>query len=222
MISMNFIVKSLLAALVSLSTQAFASSTLVVPEDVQMLAVNMAKPVFKKGSDTQIELPDGTNQIVFKYQPQFEIKDNIKVAYSDVIIAKFESNNDTLNFQLPKFKSFREAQKEISPLTWTLVKQDGADVDLYEDVLVSNGVQIGRNYVEESKDYNIAGGAAAVVVSYVTVNQFQQPVNQQNVKAIVHSTNPNDSQMVDLLKTIYMKASPSERAAFEKWVDEQK
>lgn len=222
MISMNFIVKSLLAALVSLSTQAFASSTLVVPEDVQMLAVNMAKPEFKKGSDTQIELPDGTNQIVFKYQPQFEIKDNIKVAYSDVIIAKFESNNDTLNFQLPKFKSFREAQKEISPLTWTLVKQDGADVDLYEDVLVSNGVQIGRNYVEESKDYNIAGGAAAVVVSYVTVNQFQQPVNQQNVKAIVHSTNPNDSQMVDLLKTMYMKASPSERAAFEKWVDEQK
>ncbi|EKO3536562.1 DUF2057 family protein [Vibrio fluvialis] len=219
---MNFIVKSLLAALVSLSTQAFASSTLVVPEDVQMLAVNMAKPEFKKGSDTQIELPDGTNQIVFKYQPQFEIKDNIKVAYSDVIIAKFESNNDTLNFQLPKFKSFREAQKEISPLTWTLVKQDGADVDLYEDVLVSNGVQIGRNYVEESKDYNIAGGAAAVVVSYVTVNQFQQPVNQQNVKAIVHSTNPNDSQMVDLLKTMYMKASPSERAAFEKWVDEQK
>ncbi|EKO3406478.1 DUF2057 family protein [Vibrio fluvialis] len=219
---MNFIVKSLLAALVSLSTQAFASSTLVVPEDVQMLAVNMAKPEFKKGSDTQIELPDGTNQIVFKYQPQFEIKDNIKVAYSDVIIAKFESNNDTLNFQLPKFKSFREAQKEISPLTWTLVKQDGADVDLYEDVLVSNGVQIGRNYVEESKDYNIAGGAAAVVVSYVTVNQFQQPVNQQNVKAIVHSTNPNDSQMVDLLKTMYMKASPSERTAFEKWVDEQK
>ncbi|MFH6907889.1 DUF2057 family protein [Vibrio fluvialis] len=182
----------------------------------------MAKPEFKKGSDTQIELPDGTNQIVFKYQPQFEIKDNIKVAYSDVIIAKFESNNDTLNFQLPKFKSFREAQKEISPLTWTLVKQDGADVDLYEDVLVSNGVQIGRNYVEESKDYNIAGGAAAVVVSYVTVNQFQQPVNQQNVKAIVHSTNPNDSQMVDLLKTMYMKASPSERTAFEKWVDEQK
>ncbi|EKO3494754.1 DUF2057 family protein [Vibrio fluvialis] len=219
---MNFIVKSLLAALVSLSTQAFASSTLVVPEDVQMLAVNMAKPEFKKGSDTQIELPDGTNQIVFKYQPQFEIKDNIKVAYSDVIIAKFESNNDTLNFQLPKFKSFREAQKEISPLTWTLVKQDGADVDLYEDVLVSNGVQLGRNYVEESKDYNIAGGAAAVVVSYVTVNQFQQPVNQQNVKAILHSTNPNDSQMVDLLKTMYMKASPSERTAFEKWVDEQK
>ncbi|WP_430472241.1 DUF2057 family protein [Vibrio misgurnus] len=181
----------------------------------------MAKPDFQKGSETEIELPDGINQIVFKYQPQFEIKDSIKVAYGDVIIAKFESNSDTLSFELPKFKSYREAQQKISPLSWKLVKQDGSSSTLVEDKLISNGVQIGRNYIEESKAYNIAGGPAAIAVSYVTVEPVSPSINQQNPNSMSDLSKQNDSQLVDLLKTMYLKASLSERMTFNKWLEEQ-
>nr|WP_277205985.1 DUF2057 family protein [Vibrio sp. VCS] len=218
---MNYIVKGTLIVMAFLPLSATASSRLIVHKDVQLLAVNMAKPDFQKGSETEIELPDGINQIVFKYQPQFEIKDSIKVAYGDVIIAKFESNSDTLSFELPKFKSYREAQQKISPLSWKLVKQDGSSSTLVEDKLISNGVQIGRNYIEESKAYNIAGGPAAIAVSYVTVEPVSPSINQQNPNSMSDLSKQNDSQLVDLLKTMYLKASLSERMTFNKWLEEQ-
>ncbi|TOI70450.1 hypothetical protein CGI54_26030, partial [Vibrio parahaemolyticus] len=63
------------------SSNLYAATTLVVPEDVKLLAVNMEKPKLEGGifsDEKTIEIPDGTNQIVFKYQPEFEIGDDIK------------------------------------------------------------------------------------------------------------------------------------------------
>ncbi|RBM71706.1 hypothetical protein DLR72_03245 [Vibrio paracholerae] len=218
---MNLHMNIILIMLTCISFQAFALSTLVVPYDVEILVVNMEKPKFKKGSDTQVELPDGTNQIVFKYLPQFSTKDVVKVVYSDVIIAKFDANNDTLSLKMPNFKSFREAQKKISSLSWEIVNQYGNNIDIYEDKLINNGVQIGRNYVEEARNYNITGGLAAVTVSYVTVNQFQHPVSKLNSHRAIGTTSSSDTQSVDLLKAIYMSLSPSDREEFQKWLLEQ-
>ncbi len=205
------------------SSQLFAATTLVVPEDVKLLAVNMEKPRLEAGrfsAEKTIIIPDGTNQIVFKYQPEFEIGDDIKSAYSDVIIAKFDVANETLKFELPEFNTYRQAQTGISPLEWQLLDSKGLPVSLVEDVLHSDGVQIGRNYPQEARNYNIAGGVAGVAVSYITVNQ-QQAVTGVEPTVEASITDTKDSQMVDLLKTMYQKATPEEQAAFKNWVAQQ-
>ncbi|MDF4946950.1 DUF2057 family protein, partial [Vibrio parahaemolyticus] len=96
---------------------------------------------------------------------------------------------------------------------------------LVEDVLESDGVQIGRNYPQESRHYNIAGGIASVAVSYVTVNQHQQSVSDIEPRVETSDTRStaasNDSPMVDVLKTMYQKASPAEKEAFKNWLAEQ-
>lgn len=221
---MQLSLKVAMALSVFASSQLFAATTLVVPDDIKVLAVNMEKPKLEGGlfsAEKTIDIPDGTNQIVFKYQPEFEIGDAIKVAYSDVIVAKFDVENETLQFELPEFKTYRQAQTNISPLTWQLLDSTGSPISLVEDILVSDGVQIGRNYPQEARNYNIAGGVAGVAVTYVTVNQHQQAVTgvEPTVESI--SADTKDSQMVDLLKTMYQKASPEEQAAFKAWVKQQ-
>lgn len=222
---MQLSLKVAVALSVFASSQLFAATTLVVPDDIKVLAVNMEKPKLEGSlfsAEKTIDIPDGTNQIVFKYQPEFEIGDVIKVAYSDVIVAKFDVENETLQFELPEFKTHRQAQANISPLVWQLLDSTGNPISLVEDTLVSDGMQIGRNYPQEARNYNIAGGVAGVAVTYVTVNQHQQAVTgvEPTVKAS-SSADTKDSQMVDLLKTMYQKASPEEQAAFKAWVKQQ-
>ncbi|MED5503093.1 MAG: DUF2057 family protein, partial [Pseudomonadota bacterium] len=164
-------------------------------------------------------------QIVFKYQPEFEISDNIKNVYGDVIIAKFDVKNEELKFELPEFKTYRQAETNISPLEWQLLDSKGQPIDLVEDVLESDGVQIGRNFAQEARNYNIAGGVAGVAVTYVTVNQHSQAVTGGEPKVVTEASTQSptaqDSQMVDLLKTMYQKATPEEKETFKKWVAQQ-
>lgn len=221
---MQFSIKVAMALSVFASSQLFAATTLVVPENIKLLAVNMEKPELEGGlfsAEKTIDIPDGTNQIVFKYQPEFEVNDTVRNAYSDVIIAKFDVVDETLQFELPEFKTYRQAQTNISPLEWQLLDSAGNPIALVEDVLVSDGVQIGRNYPQEARNYNIAGGVAGVAVTYVTVNKAQQAMTGVEPTAKVSSTETKDSQMVDLLKTMYQKASPEEKAAFKAWVKQQ-
>ncbi|MEF1201296.1 DUF2057 family protein [Vibrio owensii] len=225
---MQLSLKVAMALSVFASTNLYAATTLVVPEDVKLLAVNMEKPKLEGGlfsDEKTIEIPDGTNQIVFKYQPEFEINDNIKNVYGDVIIAKFDVKNEELKFELPEFKTYRQAETNISPLEWQLLDSKGQPIDLVEDVLESDGVQIGRNYAQEARNYNIAGGVAGVAVTVVTVNQHSQAVTGVEPKVVAttdaQSSTAQDSQMVDLLKTMYQKATPQEKEAFKKWVAQQ-
>lgn len=225
---MQLSLKVAMALSILASTNLYAATTLVVPEDVKLLAVNMEKPKLEGGlfsSEKTIEIPDGTNQIVFKYQPAFETNENLKTVYSDVIIAKFDVENEKLKFELPEFKTLRQAQNNISPLEWQLLDTKGQPIALVEDVLESDGVQIGRNYPQESRNYNIAGGIASVAVSYVTVNQHQQSVSDIEPRVETSDTRiitvPEDSPMVDVLKTMYNKASPAEKEAFKNWLAEQ-
>lgn len=225
---MQLSLKVAMALSVLASTNLYAATTLVVPEDVKLLAVNMEKPKLEGGlfsDEKTIEIPDGTNQIVFKYQPEFEINDNIKNVYGDVIIAKFDVKNEELKFELPEFKTYRQAETNISPLKWQLLDSKGQPIDLVEDVLDSDGVQIGRNYAQEARNYNIAGGVAGVAVTVVTVNQHSQAVTGVEPKVVAtadaQSSTAQDSQMVDLLKTMYQKATPQEKETFKKWVAQQ-
>lgn len=225
---MQLSLKVAMALSVLASTNLYAATTLVVPEDVKLLAVNMEKPKLEGGlfsDEKTIEIPDGTNQIVFKYQPEFEISDNIKNVYGDVIIAKFDVKNEELKFELPEFKTYRQAETNISPLEWQLLDSKGQPIDLVEDVLESDGVQIGRNYAQEARNYNIAGGVAGVAVTVVTVNQHSQAVTGVEPKVVAttdaQSSTAQDSQMVDLLKTMYQKATPQEKESFKKWVAQQ-
>ncbi|MFH4663453.1 DUF2057 family protein [Vibrio cidicii] len=212
---------AMLAALVSFN--GFSSVQLRIPEGVDLLSVNMSEPITEGGlfsSFKTTKLENGINQIAFQYKPSYDVKDEVRKVYSDVIIAKFSAENETLTLSVPKFRSYKLAKESISPLQWELLNSHDQAVSVAEDVLQSDGIQWGRDYSEEAKNYNIAGGIASVAVTYVTANQHQQSVVNPQLanKQHVVTQNAADSTVLDIMKATYQKASSQDQEAFKQWL----
>jgi len=211
----------MLAALVSFNC--FSSVQLRVPDSVDLLSVNMSEPKTEGGlfsSFKSVQLENGITQIVFQYKPTYDVKDEVRKVYSDVIIASFSAENETLTLSVPKYRNYKLAKESISPLQWELLNSHDQVVSVAEDVLKSDGIQLGRDYSEEAKNYNIAGGIASVAVTYVTANQHQQSVVNPKLvnKQQAVTQNGTDSTVLDIMKATYQKASPKDQEAFKKWL----
>ncbi|MGB2078336.1 MAG: DUF2057 family protein [Vibrio sp.] len=166
-----------LLAILTMSSSAFANVTLTVPANVDLHAVNGQKPDISTvdhflASEKQVVLPDGWNQIVFDYHPNINQGNELIQIDTDTIIAKFNANQTELTFEFPKYRNEREARQFDDNPDWKLVTKDGQSVEFAQDKLIKNGLQLGRNFPEESQAYNAKGGPAAVVLQTAA----QQPV----------------------------------------------
>lgn len=185
-----------------------------IPDTINLLVVNSLKPKIEKGglfgTDTLV-LPDGENQIVFKFQPSVMENDTLRRVYSDAIIAKFSAQDDELKFVLPEYRDLNQARNEIGNFEWSMVNNKDQVVDVKSEPLSANGVQLGRNFLEDVTDYNRRGGVAAITTGAVAVKSL--PVQGQ-VKS--------DSENVGQLKAWYLKANKQERKDFQVWLIDQK
>lgn len=196
------------------SQLAHAEVEIEIPESINLLVVNSVKPDIEKGGlfgNDRLVLPDGENQIVFKFEPSVMENDTLRQVYSDVIVAKFTAQDDELKFALPEYRDLVQARKEIDGFEWSLVDSQDKAVDVKKDALSANGVQLGRNFIEDVMDYNMRGGVAAITTGAVAAKSL--PVNAQ-AKA--------DSENVGQLKAWYLKANEQERKDFQVWLIDQK
>ncbi|MFA0522995.1 DUF2057 family protein [Vibrio sp. 10N.222.52.C3] len=153
------------------AAQVLADVTIEVPSSadalVEVLAVNEAKPDLDGGffsSSKTITVPDGVNQIVFKYQLAFSQGNDREFVDSDTIIATFDATDTALTFDMPKFRNTNEAKKGLQNLDWKLVDENQNAISVKQDKLIKDGMQIGRKYPQEAKEYNQKGGIAALTV----------------------------------------------------------
>ncbi|MEZ9407854.1 DUF2057 family protein [Vibrio sp. 10N.286.48.F5] len=151
--------------------QVLADVTIEVPSSadalVEVLAVNEAKPDLDGGffsSSKTVTVPDGVNQIVFKYQLAFSQGNDREFVDSDTIIATFDATDTALTFDMPKFRNTNEAKKGLQNLDWKLVDENQNAISVKQDKLIKDGMQIGRKYPQEAKEYNQKGGIAALTV----------------------------------------------------------
>ncbi|WP_342607242.1 DUF2057 family protein [Vibrio tritonius] len=217
---------SLLFALsIGIPFTAMADVTLQIPEGVDILAINSQQPEKSVGlfASDEETLKDGLNQIVFKYSPSFMVGTDLKQAYSDVYVVKLNAKDTELSFKLPDYRSVNEAKEHIENMQWSLVDKQGHNVVVAQDKLKKNGIQIGRDYVAEIKEYNLNGGIAAMNSALVIADQDHVATTvvsnstQVNKAPVVNTTVSNLNQ----LKAWYKKSSEQERKAFRKWIVDQ-
>ncbi|MBR9874637.1 MAG: DUF2057 domain-containing protein, partial [Vibrionaceae bacterium] len=119
------LIKPLTCALaLTMSSMAFADVTVSVPDDVSVLAANGEKVKLDGSffaSERTLTLPDGVNQLVFRFAPFFnQGNDRISVE-SDVIVTSFTASDSELALQLPEYRDIRDAEDNIKNLDWKLV-----------------------------------------------------------------------------------------------------
>ncbi|OBT30755.1 DUF2057 family protein [Vibrio splendidus] len=199
-----------------------ADVTLEVPSSadalVEVLAVNEAKPDLDGGffsSSKTITVPDGVNQIVFKYQLAFSQGNDREFVDSDTIIATFDATDTALTFDMPKFRNTNEAKKGLQNLDWKLVDENQNAISVKQDKLIKDGMQIGRKYPQEAKEYNQKGGIAALTLgASAGAAAVAQPVT---LPAKIDGNAANTAE--EMLYFWYEKADAETKQKFKDYVN---
>lgn len=206
---MNLIKPLSFALAVIFSASAAAKVTVEVPNTVDLLVVNGEKPQTSgslfSSSDT-LELEDGENQIVFRFEPFFTQGDDRVGVSSDVVIAKFTTQDKELMFSLPEYRDAKSAQKDIKNFEWSLIDNNQQAVEIKQDRLTKSGMQLGRNYAQETLEYNRSGAIASVAVAGTSM---QMP------------TNANSDTAEEMLHFWYNKADKQTQQRFKQFINAQ-
>jgi hypothetical protein len=192
-----------------------ADVTIEVPSSIDVLAINEANPNLDGNlfsSHKTLTVPDGQNQIIFKYQLAFDKGNDREFVDSDAIIATFSATDAVLTFYMPKYRNTAEAKKGFENLDWKLVNEDKNAISIKQDKLVKSGIQIGRRYPQEAKEYNQKGGIAALTLGATAA--IVQPVT---FPANIEVNRANTAE--EMLYFWYKKADPETKQKFKNYVN---
>lgn len=202
-----------------------------VPGEVSVYVANGKAPELTGGvfdSEKTLHLPDGTQQIFFRYEPFFtQGKDNIGVE-SDLLVATFHESNKALQFNLPKFRKLKEAQENIHSFAWHVSTINGQKIDMTSDKLIKKGIQFGRNYTTEASLYNQGNGIAAVHTFAPRTTLSDQQITTASLSG-VQQANVNTNQATttggpsveSMLHYWYSQADANTKARFKAFVNGQ-
>lgn len=222
-----------------LAASAQAAVTIHVPEDIDLQVVNLEKPQREGGlfsSDKPLTLPNGLNQIAFRYSHNFVQRDNAENVYGPLIVMKFNAADQELDISVPQYLDASAAKRKIDHHQWALLEHDSQQpIDVTTDRISISGFVLGKNFLDEVESYNKKGGKAAVGLTYVTIAQpAPATASSANLATATEANVPKvvTSQLVDAeaapqngvlggLQTLYLQASEQERKAFRKWIIDQ-
>lgn len=203
---------------------AMADVKLVFPDTVDIIVANEYGVNMKSGglfsSTKSVTLPDGVNQIVFRFTPYFEQgNDRVKVP-SEPIVAKFNAHDTELEFQLPKYRDARQAEANIDTMEWALVDESGASIQIVEDKLIKHGFQMSRDLQREIQDYNRQGKGVAVIAT-ATATSAAASADTRAMKSGTESGASDDSTAEEMLHFWYDKADAETQARFKDYVNQK-
>ncbi len=207
----------------TMSGMAFADVTISVPDEVSVLVANGEKVKLSGGflaSEKTFTLPNGINQIVFRFSPFFNQGNERVTVESDVIVARFSAADSELTFQLPLYRNKREAEGNIKNFDWHLVDESDNAITVKQDKLVKSGMQIGRDYVRELEDYNRGGGIAAIAVTgaFIQPRTLPAEIPEEMKQARAATTNSTAEEMLHFW---YQKADAETKARFKAYINQQ-
>ncbi|MCG3732807.1 DUF2057 family protein [Vibrio cincinnatiensis] len=197
---------------IMLSASAMAKVTIEIPDTIKLLVVNGEKPqtsgrIFS--ANKTVDLEDGEQQIVFRYQPYFtQGSDRVRVE-SDVIVATFQAQDQVLAFDMPQYRNALEAEKNIKMMEWSLQDKNNTTITMRQDRLIKPGMQIGRDYPQEIFKYNLEGGPAAISTTLGS-----------SVSTMTVSGHTTDTTAEEMLHFWYNKADADTKARFKTFVNQ--
>lgn len=213
---------------VLLAGSANAAVTVNVPEAIDVQVVNLDKPDLSGSlfdTERHLELPDGVNQIAFRYSQNFINRENAERVYGPFTIMKFNATDTELTFRVPEYRTKDDAEREVNQYQWGLVDESGNDIAVVNDSLSVTGFVFGENLINEVERYNKKGGKAAVAMSYVTVNNVPGTMQASNAPVVqsklVDKEVAAQNSVLGGLQSLYLQASPEERKAFRRWMIDQ-
>ncbi|WP_298769508.1 DUF2057 domain-containing protein [uncultured Shewanella sp.] len=205
----------LFAALITLSVgfPVLANVTLKMPYNSDLILVNGKDA----SGNEKIKLPNGINQVAFRYQGNFYQQDQESSFDSDVIIMTFEGFNASYSLSLPNLRTMNAAQQFNHKPQLTLTDKTGNSVPFKQGKLMKKGLQFGRDYEAEIAAYNQTSQPAALD----TLVKNTPAIAPQTTSQVSNATTPVNSQVNvgQMLDFWYSQADEATRASFKKRIE---
>ncbi len=168
-----------------------AAIELTIPDDVEVLLVDSKEVELESSflsATSTLKLQNGEHQIVFRYNPVFKQGKNYIIVPSDIIVAKFSTANQEIEFKFPSYYSAKQAEAFNTELNWSLVNSHGAMIPFAQAQLIHHGVQIGRNIEFELAQFNSTDSPAAFKEGIVatTHSQIEDQEGENTVEQMLH------------------------------------
>lgn len=145
--------------LAMLSVPAYAQITVSLPKSVDILVVNGQL----SESASTLDLPNGSNQILFKYNTSFRAQGQQRRFTSEAVILTFSGQDSAYELILPRLRSDSDADSFNKKPKLALTDEAGVDIEYESDLLLKEGIQLGRDYDEEIAFYNAGSSPAALI-----------------------------------------------------------
>ncbi|MFC1519224.1 DUF2057 domain-containing protein [Shewanella sp. 10N.286.52.B9] len=147
------------------SPASFAASVLDIPSSVDVLLLNGQQ------LDTdEVTLVEGDNQLLFRYQVNYRDSGMQTQFKSEAVIVKFSASNDTYRLKLPSIRNRNAANSFNKSPQLTLTNSQGLPVEFIQDLLLKDGLQLGRDFELELSQYNLSNKPAAMSFTPLSVD----------------------------------------------------
>ena len=204
----------LFAALITLSVgfPVLANISLKMPYNSDLILVNGKEA----SGNEELTLPNGANQIAFRYQGNFYQQDQESSFDSDIIIMSFKGFDTSYSLTLPNLRTMNAAQQFNHKPQLTLTDKNGNAVPFEQGKLMKKGLQFGRDYETEIATYNNTNQPAALGSLAIDT-----PTNMPTQSRGSNASTPTNSQVNvgQMLDFWYSQADEATKASFKKRIE---
>ena len=142
---------------VGLTSPMLLASSLTLPSTADIIAVN-GQPI--KAENT-LDLAEGVNQLALRYTGSYRDRGSMERFESEVVIIRFNAENTSYQLVLPNISQAKQASR-FNQQPEIVINSTSGPSAIQTDVLIKNGLQLGRNYQQELAAYNQTQQEAAV------------------------------------------------------------
>ncbi|PJE79161.1 hypothetical protein CI610_01880 [invertebrate metagenome] len=199
-----------------LSVSAWASTTtLQLPQEAVLLVMD-GQDITKSHitPNAPVPLNQGKHQIVFRVEKTFRHLNDRKNFTSEPLVLTFNAQTDKqYKIQLSGLTFFGDTSRFNKQPTHhiKLVNNSGGIVPFNMTILTKHGIQLGRNLVQETAEFNTQSHAASMPSLVTGYNKTTFPVVRETTTA------PADTSE-NMLKYWWMQAAPEIRNHFKEWL----
>jgi hypothetical protein len=193
---------------------AHAAVTIKLPSNTEPLLLN-SLPL----NEQQVTTENGTQQIVFKYLGGYRQQGQRQGFTSDPVIVTFTGQDTNYTIALPTINSAKDANKFNQSPSIIIRDENGKSVDYHIDTLTKDGIQLGRNYQQEIKAYNLTSAPAAVLFTKNDAQPLTSPSSSQ-----ITTVDKLNTEQIDVGKMLdfwYQQADEQTRKAFKARIKER-
>lgn len=222
----KLLISALLGMVVSSNT--YADVTVSIDRNLQILAVNGVEPEISFGHTDEINLPNGSNQLLVRLEKVIHFGGTQNKYKSPAMVVSFNEANENLIL-----KSAAIVRDEMTAKAFDkkpevlLINSSQQPIDFKQDVLVAKGFSVFRDYENELYNYNSQGKIASIsALNNVGINQKRSEAASEPAKtvqiaqdAMVNSqaTTQSVSKSYDMIQYLFGEASSAERQEFANW-----